>query len=253
MLINIILLCCVLALLYRYRSFLGRKKFRPDEMAFSRMMKDIDCSVEVPNCKTRRNKVSAVLKIVKSGDAKISGTEDEDQPKTHDVIAKDAENCKIHFDQKDRKNLIRICVLNNILLSQFLTLVTDSLEKLIDSYSSGDISGLKANISRPIFSRLLDSINEKTENKEREIIILIKLREIRIIKAMIEKDSCLIKVGFVSEQINYIEDCNKKVIKGDKHKSFLVSEAWTFEKNIKKKKEGEWVLSAMELVDKTDE
>ena len=122
------------------------------------------------------------------------------------------------IDKIDAKNFIEI---SKKVFEMMLNGYTNQNDKIIAQLASSEIS-----------NRLIGSINKSKAEKIKIINILIAIDKAIIKKVDINDKSASIYVAFDSQQINYSQDENSKVIDGDKGIINKISELWEFKKNF---------------------
>lgn len=126
-------------------------------------------------------------------------------------------------------------VLKDLDLSLFLRGADNALEISIEAFSKKDLETLKMLLSKNLYSEFkkeLDSAKDKKQEIKSSIISVIKKR---ISSVEVKNKFVYIDVKFKTEQINFIEDEDKKVVSGDKNKIEIIEEIWSFKKDINPK------------------
>lgn len=117
----------------------------------------------------------------------------------------------------------------------FLKGVETAVEMINEAFSNKDTDTLKNLLSKDTFNNFKKKIDDLTSHDKILKSSLISIKSKKIDNIIVEDDKIFIEVSLKMEQINFVENNEKKVVMGNRKKIDLVNEKWTFERDIKSK------------------
>jgi predicted lipid-binding transport protein (Tim44 family) len=136
-------------------------------------------------------------------------------------------------------------IIDKIDAKHFIEISKKVFEMMLNGYTHQNDKIISQLASKEISDRLVASIKKSKEEKIKIINILIAIDKAIIKKIDINDKSASIYVAFDSQQINYSEDENAKVINGDKGTVNKIAELWQFKKNFSDDNK-QWLLVNIE-------
>ncbi len=156
------------------------------------------------------------------------------------------ENRKIANEQKtaEEKNSLKekeqlseteavLAQIPNFNPSRFEESAKKAFEIIITSFAKGDTEALEMLVSKNLFKKFQEIINQRQSDDITAETDLIGFSEVKIVNAKIVKnDTARISVEFHSEQVNLLRNAEGKVIEGDENYIQNITDVWTFEKSL---------------------
>lgn len=117
--------------------------------------------------------------------------------------------------------------------SRFEESAKKAFEIIITSFAEGDTEALEMLVSKNLFKKFQEIINQRQSDGITAETDLIGFSEVKIVNAKIVKnDTARISVEFHSEQVNLLRNAEGKVIEGDENYIQNITDVWTFEKSL---------------------
>jgi hypothetical protein len=150
-------------------------------------------------------------------------------------------NFEITEDTKNELNKVGFNV------KTFLKGAENAVEMINDAFSNKDEETLKTILETKLFSHFkqqIDDLNAQGKTLKSSLISILS-NEIANVK-LVDKN-ILITVNLKMEQINFVEDKDKKVILGSKKKIDVIQENWIFARDTKSNNNF-WIVNDIENV-----
>ncbi len=128
---------------------------------------------------------------------------------------------------------------------KFLDGAQKAFEYIIKEYSEENIISLKSLLGKNIFEMFDKQIKTRAQKNENLDINIIGVKEAEVIGVELKKNLAKIKVKFLSEQVQVTKDDKEKIIDGDPNQILVITENWTFSKDLKNKSPS-WLLETIE-------
>lgn len=126
-----------------------------------------------------------------------------------------------------------LCQIPNFNYHDFCSKASKVFEMILNAFACQDESTLKMLTGKKLFSNFKKIIDKRKEEGICAETDLIKIEQIDIESAEINKDGIAqIVVKFVSEQINLLKNADGEIIEGDENFVQKITDMWTFEKDI---------------------
>ena len=215
-----------------------------DNIIDSIMSKKISLDINVINKKPDINTEKVMLKVLKQSPVKISIENNETI-----ITKKEIYKLSVIIVSVNYNDYLLVSLSNNIKYFEDITVVTSSDDLVCQKIC--DIFGVKCVITDRIYEDGASfnkgkAINDGIKSIDNPDWILLLDADIVLTKKIdINDKSASIYVAFDSQQINYSEDENGKVINGDKGTINKVAELWQFKKNFSDDNK-QWLLVNIE-------
>ena len=134
---------------------------------------------------------------------------------------------------------------NSFSTENFLDGAQKAFEYIIKEYSEENIISLKNLLGKNIYEMFEKQIKNRSQKKENLDINIIGIKEVEVIGVELKKNLAKIKVKFLSEQVQVTKDEKEKIIDGDPNQILMITENWTFSKDLKNKNPS-WLLEKIE-------
>lgn len=116
---------------------------------------------------------------------------------------------------------------------KFINGAKRAFEIIINSFAQGDVSTLEPLISKSLYKKFKDIIDQRKTDGVIAESDLITFNSAEIVDAKINKSNIAkIAVRFVSEQVNILKNSAGEVIEGDENFIQSITDIWTFEKSL---------------------
>jgi len=128
------------------------------------------------------------------------------------------------------KTLIQISGFNK---GKFIRSAENAFRIITEAFNKGDTETLEMLVNKKLFNSFCDVI----ESRQKEGVVaetdFICFDKVEIIKASIKANkTASITVEFVSQQVNILRNAQGDVIKGDENYIQVITDVWTFEREI---------------------
>jgi len=123
-----------------------------------------------------------------------------------------------------------------------------AFELILNAYATGDTGALKSLLSPEVFGNFAQSIRDREQAGETMEDTLVGIMSAEILEAYVETTNAHVTVKIVSEQINAIRDENGDVVSGDPNAVIVVTDFWTFARDLKTR-DPNWTLVATRSLD----
>ena len=115
---------------------------------------------------------------------------------------------------------------------QFLKGAEIAYEQIITSFAGGDKTKLKELLSKNIFYRFSEAIDERKNKQLKPETTFIGIKSAKILEFKKIENIYKVTVNFVSEIITCVKDKNNKVVEGNPDVIKTVNDVWQFSKNM---------------------
>jgi predicted lipid-binding transport protein (Tim44 family) len=105
-------------------------------------------------------------------------------------------------------------------------------EQIITSFSKGDKRALKKLLSKSMYNKFAEVIDERVSKKIINETTFIGLKSSKIIEFKKIENIYKVTVNFVSEIITCVKDQDNKIIEGNPDDIKIVNDVWEFSKNM---------------------
>jgi predicted lipid-binding transport protein (Tim44 family) len=133
-------------------------------------------------------------------------------------------------------------------VDSFLSGARMAFELILNAFSTGDRSALKALLSSEVFNNFAQSIREREETGETLQTSLIGIKEAEIVEAYMAGRTAHVTVRFVSDQVSVVRNENDEVVEGDPETASEVTDIWTFARDTRSR-DPNWALVATSTPD----
>jgi predicted lipid-binding transport protein (Tim44 family) len=116
---------------------------------------------------------------------------------------------------------------------EFLNGAKMAFEMIVDAYAKGDKSQLRALLSKDIYADFESAIDEAKKTGTREETTVVAIQSADVVRARLNGKTAEISVNFMSEQITVERGKDGEIISGDPSKTELVSDEWTFAREVR--------------------
>lgn len=114
----------------------------------------------------------------------------------------------------------------------FLEGAKRAFEMIVTAFAKEDTETLRALIGKSLFNRFNDIIKQRKAEGITSETDFIGFNSTEIIDAAVKNNIAKITVRFISEQANVLRNAKGEVIEGDENFIQLITDVWTFERNI---------------------
>ena len=115
---------------------------------------------------------------------------------------------------------------------QFLKGAENAYEQIITSFAKGDKKALKPLLTKEMFNRFSEVIDERASKQLKYETTFIGLKSTKILEFKKIENIYKVTVNFVSEIITCVKDKNDQVIEGNRDNIKTVNDIWSFSKNM---------------------
>ena len=115
---------------------------------------------------------------------------------------------------------------------QFLKGAENAYEQIITSFAKGDKKSLKPLLTKEMFNRFSEVIDERKSKQLKYETTFIGLKSTKILEFKKIENIYKVSVNFVSEIITCVKDKNNQVIEGNLDTIKTVNDIWSFSKNM---------------------
>ena len=142
-------------------------------------------------------------------------------PKGMEVL-KDIENNEaIKADQVDEETKKR-----------FLKGADMAYEQIITSFATGDKKVLRSLLSKNMFNRFSEAIDERKSKDLKHETTFIGIKSAKVLEFKKIENIYKVTVNFISEIITCVKDKNNKIVEGNPDSIKTVNDVWEFSKNM---------------------
>lgn len=135
------------------------------------------------------------------------------------------------LDEVQKKELDLILEKSQMKLDFFIDASKKSFEIVIDAFSNAKIESLKELLSERLYNSFVENIEKREQENHKLISNLISFDEVYIKDCQYNNDEgSIIKVQFLTKQINYVTDKDNQIINGDRNLISQIEDNWTFKK-----------------------
>jgi predicted lipid-binding transport protein (Tim44 family) len=127
----------------------------------------------------------------------------------------------------------------------FLKSVEIAISTIVDAFNNKNLAELEYFCSKDMFKTFKQNIELSNQRKENYRTVLVSFLNKQIIdkKLLVPGIKNYVSVKIKTEQINYVEDEQKNVIRGSKGEIQTIEELWKFE--LENQKDNVWVLTSI--------
>ena len=115
---------------------------------------------------------------------------------------------------------------------QFLKGAENAYEQIITAFAKGDKKLLKPLLTKEMFDRFSEVIDERKNKQIKHETTFIGLKSTKILEFKKIENIYKVTVNFVSEIITCVKDKNDQVIEGNRDNIKTVNDIWSFSKNM---------------------
>jgi len=108
-----------------------------------------------------------------------------------------------------------------------------AFEMIVQAYAAGDVDTLKALVSGPLYGGFVQAIEEREQANETQETTIVTFRSSEITEAELDGNEARVTVEFVTEQVKATRDAAGKVVDGDPDKIEVLTDIWTFERDVR--------------------
>jgi predicted lipid-binding transport protein (Tim44 family) len=108
-----------------------------------------------------------------------------------------------------------------------------AFEMIVQAYASGDVDTLKSLVSGPLYGGFVQAIEEREQANETQETTIVTVRSSEITDAELDGQEARVTVEFVTEQVKVTRDADGKVVDGDPDKIEVLTDIWTFERDVR--------------------
>ncbi len=137
-------------------------------------------------------------------------------------------------------------------VKHFLDGAGAAYEMIVTAFAEGDKKTLKPLLTKEVYQGFVQAIDERKRKGETLELEFVGLDEARIVDAEVRDTIGSITVKFVSEVITALKDARGNVIDGDPNRLTMVTDIWTFERDMTSG-DPNWKLVATEAAADGDE
>lgn len=108
-----------------------------------------------------------------------------------------------------------------------------AFEMIVQAYAAGDVDTLKSLVSGPLYGGFVQAIEERENANETQETTIVTIRTAEITEAELDGNEARVTVEFVTEQVKVTRDADGKVVDGDPDKIEVLTDIWTFERDVR--------------------
>jgi predicted lipid-binding transport protein (Tim44 family) len=108
-----------------------------------------------------------------------------------------------------------------------------AFEMIVQAYAAGDVDTLKSLISGPLYGGFVQAIEEREQANETQETTIVTFRSTEITGAELDGHEARVTVEFVTEQVKVTRDAAGTVVDGDPDKIEVLTDIWTFERDVR--------------------
>lgn len=126
-------------------------------------------------------------------------------------------------------------------VSKFLNGANIAFDRILEAFAKGDKIKLRPLLNDEVFADFEDVIDARKTEGTHEETTLVAIKSGDVVRARVNGKMAEITVRFTSEQISVVRDKEGKIVGGDASASQLVTDEWTFSRDLKSPNPN-WVL-----------
>ena len=116
---------------------------------------------------------------------------------------------------------------------EFVVGARGAFDMIVQAYAAGDVDTLKTLISGPLYGGFVQAIEEREQANETQETTIVTFRSTEITGAELDGHEARVTVEFVTEQVKVTRDAEGKVVDGDPDKIEVLTDIWTFERDVR--------------------
>jgi predicted lipid-binding transport protein (Tim44 family) len=128
---------------------------------------------------------------------------------------------------------------------EFLQGAKIAYEMIVTAFSEGDKKGLKALLSKEVYSGFSSAIDERKAAGQKVETRFVGIDDASLVDAALSGRIASLTIRFVSQLISVTRDADDNVIDGDPKQINEVTDVWTFERDVTSR-DPNWNLAATE-------
>lgn len=150
------------------------------------------------------------------------------------------------FTDDVAKNGMKLVMENdkNFNIGMFLEGAKIAFEMVLKAFSENDKGTLKGLLSDEMYANFSQMIDDNIRNNIKITKSLVGIDSTEFSEVALSGTNVVIKLRFLTEQINTVKDANGNVIEGDAKNIEMVEDFWQFEHNIKSSNPN-WVITSL--------
>ena len=125
----------------------------------------------------------------------------------------------------------------------FLSGARGAFEIIVNAFAKGDTAALQPLLSETVYASFAAAIHARRDAKETFETDLMTIKTVAIAEAVLEGDTALVTVKFVSDQINVTRGTDGAVVDGDPEHVVEKTDLWTFSRSVRAR-DPNWALIA---------
>lgn len=125
----------------------------------------------------------------------------------------------------------------------FLTGAKAAFEMIINAYNQGDADTLRMLLSKDLYKRFDEDMQERKESGRREETTLVAIKDAEITEVELKGSHASITTRFISEQIHLVRDGEGKIIEGKPSDIHQMEDLWVFSRDVTSA-DPNWVLES---------
>lgn len=126
----------------------------------------------------------------------------------------------------------------------FLKRVENVVEAVVTGFANGNEGILKELLTDKLFTVFSNEIDKNLMNNQFLKSVIVSFDNKKLLNDF-DQNSRTLSIALDMKQINYIEDQEHNVIHGDKNRSVVIREIWTFVKNEDPKIQSPWLVDSI--------
>lgn len=130
-------------------------------------------------------------------------------------------------------------------LKSFIEGATTAFEMIIEAYAKGNLSRLQKLLSPDLYATFKKDIEDHKRKGHVIDNTLVRVEEVVVEEAKIEKTKATLRVKYVTEQIPLVRNKKGEIVEGNPNQIDQVIDYWTFQRSIKSS-DPNWILISTE-------
>lgn len=126
---------------------------------------------------------------------------------------------------------------------EFLHGAKSAFALIVEAFAKGDVDSLKPLLSKDLFAGFASAIEARETAGEVQETTIVTIRSADVVEASLEQTIAKVTVEFVTEQVKVTRDAAGEVVDGDPDRIDILTDIWTFARNIRDKNPN-WELVA---------
>ncbi|MGH7089341.1 MAG: Tim44/TimA family putative adaptor protein, partial [Stellaceae bacterium] len=118
-----------------------------------------------------------------------------------------------------------------------------AFEIIVNAFAAGDKPALQPLLSKDVFDRFAEAIDQRLKAKETLQTNLVSIRSAELVESAVEGKTALVTVKFVSDQSNVTRGADGAVREGDPQRTEEHIDSWTFARPLRSSNPN-WTLVA---------